>query len=63
MGNILIDENYLNSIIFKEDNTYHIDGFRGPFAKQAKKMLEVKTVKNKIKIVYPNSIKKVLIVI
>jgi len=63
MGNILIDENYLNSIIFKEDLAFHIDGFRGPFAKQAKNMLEIKTVKNKIQIVYPYPIKKVLTVI
>ena len=60
MGNVLIDENYLNSIIFKEDTAFHIDGFRGPFAKQAKKMLEIKTIKNKIKIVYPKPIKKIL---
>ncbi len=60
MGNLLIDENYLNSIIFKENTAFHIDGFRGPFAKQAKKMLEIKTVKNKIKIVYPEPIKKIL---
>jgi sugar-specific transcriptional regulator TrmB len=60
MGNILIDENYLNSIIFKENTTFHIDGFRGPFAKQAKNMLEIKTVKSKIQILYPNPIKKVL---
>ena len=63
MGNILIDENYLNSIIFKENTVFHIDGFRGPFAKQAKKMLEIKTVINQIKIVYPKPIKKVLRVI
>jgi sugar-specific transcriptional regulator TrmB len=60
MGNILIDENYLNSIIFKEEKAFHVDGFRGPFAKQAKNMLEIKTVKSKIQIVYPNPIKKVL---
>ena len=60
MGNLLIDENYLNSIIFKENTAFLIDGFRGPFAKQAKKMLEIKTVKNKIKIVYPKPIKKIL---
>jgi sugar-specific transcriptional regulator TrmB len=60
MGNILIDENFLNSIIFKEDTAFHIDGFRGPFAKRAKKMLEIKTVKNKIQIIYPTPIKKVL---
>ncbi|MBY9008747.1 MAG: hypothetical protein KGD74_02640 [Candidatus Lokiarchaeota archaeon] len=60
IGNILIDENYLNSIIFKEDTAFHIDGFRGPFAKQAKKMLEIKTIKNKIKIVYPEPMKKIL---
>ena len=60
MGNLLIDENYLNSIIFKEDIAFHIDGFRGPFARQAKKMLEIKTIKNQVKIVYPEPIKKIL---
>jgi len=28
MGNILLDENYLNSIVFKEDQVFHVDGFR-----------------------------------
>jgi len=60
MGNILLDENYLNSIIFKEDSTFHIDGFRSPFAKQAKNYLEVLTVIKRIEIEYPEHIKKVL---
>ena len=44
MGNILLDEFYLNSIIFNEDEVYHFDGFKGPFAKQAKNMLEIKFI-------------------
>lgn len=63
MGNMLIDEDYLNSIIFKEDEVFHFDGFRGPFAKQAKMMLEIKTVEKRIKIGYPRSFKEVLGVI
>jgi len=63
MGNILIDEDYLNSVIFKEDDVFQVDGFRGPFAKQAKKMLEIKTVEKRIKIGYPRSFKEVLGVI
>jgi len=63
MGHILFDEDYLNSIIFKEDEVFHFDGFRGPFAKQAKKMLEIKTVEKRIKIGYPRSFKEVLGVI
>ena len=60
MGNILLDENYLNSIIFKEDETFHIDGFRSPFAKQAKNYLEVLTIIKRIEIEYPEPIKKIL---
>lgn len=60
MGNILLDENYLNSIIFKEDETLHIDGFRGPFAKQAKNYLEVLTIIKRIEIEYPEPINKIL---
>ncbi|MFX1419796.1 MAG: helix-turn-helix domain-containing protein [Promethearchaeota archaeon] len=60
MGNILLDENYLNSIIFKEDVTFHIDGFRSPFAKQAKNYLEVLTIIKRIEIEYPEPIKKIL---
>ncbi|TKJ24855.1 MAG: hypothetical protein CEE42_09450 [Promethearchaeota archaeon Loki_b31] len=63
MGHILIDEDYLNSVIFKEDDVFQVDGFRGPFAKQAKKMLEIKTVEKRIKIGYPRSFKEVLGVI
>ncbi|MFX0040322.1 MAG: helix-turn-helix domain-containing protein [Candidatus Heimdallarchaeota archaeon] len=60
MGNILLDENYLNSIIFKEDKTFHVDGFRSPFSKQAKNYLEVLTIIKRIEIEYPKPIKKIL---
>ena len=60
MGNILLDENYLNSISFKENETFHIDGFRSPFAKQAKNYLEVLTIIKRIEIEYPEPIKKIL---
>ncbi|MFX1302625.1 MAG: helix-turn-helix domain-containing protein [Promethearchaeota archaeon] len=60
MGNILLDENYLNSIVFKEDETFHIDGFRSPFAKQAKNYLEVLTIVKRIEIEYPEPIKRIL---
>lgn len=60
MGNILLDEEYLNSIIFKENDIYHIDGFRGPFAKQAKDYLKVLTVIKRLEIEYPEPIKRVL---
>ncbi|MHA2127271.1 MAG: helix-turn-helix domain-containing protein [Promethearchaeota archaeon] len=63
MGNILIDENYLNSIIFKEDEVYHIDGFRSPVAKEAKGYLEVLTIVKRIEIEYPEPIQEVLDVI
>ncbi|MFW9781738.1 MAG: helix-turn-helix domain-containing protein [Candidatus Heimdallarchaeota archaeon] len=60
MGNILLDEDYLNSIIFKENDIYHIDGFRGPFARQAKDYLKVLTVIKRLEIEYPEPIKRVL---
>ncbi|MFX1500724.1 MAG: helix-turn-helix domain-containing protein [Promethearchaeota archaeon] len=60
MGNILLDENYLNSIIFKEDFIFHIDGFQGPFAKQAKNYLEILKIIKRIEIEYPEPIKKIL---
>ena len=63
MGNILIDENYLNSIIFKEDDIFHIDGFRSPVAKEAKRYLEILTIIKRMEIEYPEPIKKVLDVI
>jgi sugar-specific transcriptional regulator TrmB len=63
MGNILLDENYLNSIIFKEDDLFHVDGFRGPFAKQAKDYLAVLTVSKRLEIEYPEPIQKVLNII
>jgi sugar-specific transcriptional regulator TrmB len=63
MGNILVDESYLNSIIFKEDEIFHTDGFRSPFAKQPKEYLKVLTVIKRIEIEYPKTIQNVLNVI
>jgi len=63
MGNILLDENYLNSIIFKEDEVFHCDGFLGPYAKQAKQYLEVLDIIKKWEIEYPEPIKSVIKVI
>ncbi|MFW9821565.1 MAG: helix-turn-helix domain-containing protein [Candidatus Thorarchaeota archaeon] len=60
MGNILVDENYLNSIIFKEDEIYHIEGFRSPVAEDAKKYLKILKVIKRIEIEYPEPIKTVL---
>ncbi|MFX1524558.1 MAG: helix-turn-helix domain-containing protein [Promethearchaeota archaeon] len=60
MGNILVDENYLNSFIFKEDEIYHIEGFRSPMAEDAKKYLKVLKVIKRIEIEYPEPIKRVL---
>jgi len=60
MGNILLDENYLNSIVFREDEYFHIDGFKGPYAKQAKNYLEVLTIIKRIEIEYPERISKIL---
>ncbi len=59
-GNILIDEVYLNSIVFKNDDVFHCDGFPGPYAKQVKGYLEVLKVLNRIKIEYPEPIQSVL---
>ncbi|MFX1425927.1 MAG: helix-turn-helix domain-containing protein [Promethearchaeota archaeon] len=63
MGNILLDENYLNSIVFKEDEAFHFDGFRGPFAKQAKDYLDVLNVVKRLEIEFPEPIQKVLDII
>ncbi|MFX0177291.1 MAG: helix-turn-helix domain-containing protein [Candidatus Hodarchaeota archaeon] len=63
MGHILLDENYLNAIIFKENEIFHADGFRGMFAKNAKNYLEVLTVIKKVAIEYPEPIQNVLDII
>jgi len=64
MGNILIDQNYLNSILFKEDELFHIDGFTGGiFVEQAKRWLEILTVVKRIEIEYPQPIQNVVDVI
>ena len=60
MGHVILDENYLNAIIFKEDEVFHVDGFRGIFAKQAKNYLEVLEVIKKLEVEYPEPIKNVL---
>lgn len=63
MGHILLDENYLNAIIFKENEIFHANGFRGIFAKQAKNYLEVLTVIKKVVIEYPEPFQNVLDII
>lgn len=63
MGNILLDEDYLNSIVFKEDEVFHVDGFRGPFAKQAKGYLQVLDVIKRLEIEYTEPIQHVLNII
>lgn len=63
MGHILLDENYLNAIIFKEDEIFHFNGFAGPFAKQAKGYLEVLEVIKKVEIAYPEQFQSVLDII
>ncbi|MGQ4876383.1 MAG: helix-turn-helix domain-containing protein [Promethearchaeia archaeon] len=59
-GNIILDEKYFNSIIFKENNIYHFEGFISPIAKQAKKYLEILTIIKKLEIQYPDPIKNIL---
>lgn len=63
MGHILLDENYLNAIIFRENEVFHCDGFRGNFAKQAKNYLDVLTIIKKVAIEYPEPIQNVLDII
>ncbi|MEJ2249649.1 MAG: helix-turn-helix domain-containing protein [Candidatus Lokiarchaeota archaeon] len=63
-GLILIDGKYLNTILFIDDDIFHFDGFFGPnFVQEAKRFLEIKTVKKRIQIDYPDSIQSVLNVI
>jgi sugar-specific transcriptional regulator TrmB len=66
MGNLFIDDIYLNSIVFQEDEIFHFDGLIEPnVVKEAKKYLEppVKTVIKRITIEYPKSIQNILDVI
>jgi sugar-specific transcriptional regulator TrmB len=66
MGNIFIDNVYLNSIIFQEDEVFHFDGLVEPnVIKNAKKYLEppVKTIIKRIQIEYPEPIQNVLNII
>ncbi|MFX1275336.1 MAG: helix-turn-helix domain-containing protein [Promethearchaeota archaeon] len=64
MGNIFIDEIYLNSILFQENETLAFDGHYNPnIIKQVKNYLELKTVLKKVEIEYPESIKNVLKII
>jgi len=49
MGVLLIDGMLLNSIVFKDDMSYHMNGFQGQaFVDQAKKFLEVLNVEKRI---------------
>jgi len=64
MGNILIDEPYLNAIVFRDDEIFHIDGFHGTmFVQQAKNWLSIKTVVKRIEMEYPRHFQDVLSII
>jgi len=64
VGVILIDETYLNSISFIDDDIFHFDGFYGPaIVDQLKRFLEVKTVEKQIKIEFPKPLQIVLDII
>jgi predicted transcriptional regulator len=60
-GLILIDEAYFNSILFKDDEIFHFDGFfSSNFVEMSKKMLKIKTVKKNVKLDYPTYVNNVL---
>ena len=64
MGNIIIDEDFFNSITFKDEEVFHIDGFRAPMvAIQTKAYLDNNSVIKRIEIEYPDSIQNILSVI
>lgn len=66
MGNVFIDNMYLNSVTFQEDEVFHFDGMVEPnVIKNAKKYLEppVKTIIKRIQIEYPEPIQNVLSII
>jgi len=63
-GNIFIDEKFLNSVIFQENDVFAYDGHYNPnIIKQVKSYLELKTILKKIEVKYPESIKNVLKII
>ncbi len=63
-GVILIDEVYLNSVIFIDDDIFMFEGFQGAtFVIQSKKFLEINQVIKQINIDYPESIQNVLNII
>lgn len=65
LGNILVDDDLLNSIIFKDDEIYHIDGFPGKyFVQQAKSRLKnAKTVIKRMEMEYPKQFLDVISII
>ena len=64
MGNIIIDEDFFNSITFKGEEIFHVDGFRAPMvAIQTKGYLDNNNVIKRIEIEYPESIQNILSVI
>ncbi|MFW9781565.1 MAG: helix-turn-helix domain-containing protein [Candidatus Heimdallarchaeota archaeon] len=63
-GVFLIDEKYLNTVLFLNDDIFHFDGFFGSnFVQQSKRYLEVKTIIKRIKIEYPEPFQTVLNII
>jgi len=65
MGNILVDEDLLNSIIFKDDEVYLIEGFPGNyFVQQAKSRLKnAKTIIKRMEMEYPKQYLDVISII
>ncbi|MFW9987081.1 MAG: hypothetical protein ACFFC3_00300 [Candidatus Odinarchaeota archaeon] len=63
-GVILIDERFLNTVLFLNDDIFHFDGFHGiDFVKQSKQYLKVKTILKRIKIEFPEPIQTILEII
>ncbi|MHA1680764.1 MAG: helix-turn-helix domain-containing protein [Promethearchaeota archaeon] len=60
-GVILVDSKYLNTIIFKDEEIYHFDGFYSPhFVNQIKDMWKIKTVIKRLELTYPTPHQRVL---
>ncbi|MFX1366510.1 MAG: helix-turn-helix domain-containing protein [Promethearchaeota archaeon] len=63
-GVVLIDEKYLNTVLFLNDDLFHFDGFHGvDFVQQSKQYLKVKTILKRIKIEFPEPIQTILEII
>jgi sugar-specific transcriptional regulator TrmB len=61
-GLILIDNKLFNTILFLDDDLFHFEGFFSGInlVNQAKKYLEIKTIKKRILVEYPDYIQSVI---